>query len=105
MTKKQRIIFSILSIWSFVHLILYLLGGKEEGIKIWGPNDRFQEIGLYVEHTTQFFPFESNFVLNGLDFSKDHINRLEYYDLTELLVYAVSPWLFFGLYKFIQRGK
>ena len=105
MTKKQRIIFSFLSIWSFVHLVLYFLGGKDEGIKIWGYDDYFREYGIYVEHTTQFFPFESNFAFNGLDFSGNHINRLEYYDLTELLVYAVSPWLFFGLYKFILKGK
>jgi hypothetical protein len=109
MTKKQRIIFSLLSIWSFVHLVLYLLGGKEVGISIWEYGDKAigssyheSEGHIYIEHTSQFFPFESNFSLHPWG---NEINRLEYYDLTELLVYAVSPWLFFGLYKFIQKGK
>jgi hypothetical protein len=108
MTKKQRIIFSLLTVWSFIHLVLFFLGGDDTGIDIWeynGHNDVVHydtEGHEWVEHISQFFPFESNFSLHGWG---NQIYRLEYYDLTELLVYAVSPWLIFGLYKFIQKGK
>ena len=109
MTKKQRIIFSILTIWSFIHLILYFSGGKEEGVHLWessgldGNRHYSSEWHEYIYHTSQFFPFESDLAFKGYTYPK--INRLEYYDITELLVYVVSAWLIFGLYKFIQKGK
>lgn len=107
MSKNKRIIISVLALWSFIHVVLFFLGGGGLGIKIITYMKSGYE-GVFVKNSSQFFPFESDYALNGEVFVTDvgeHVDRLQYYDITEFLVYAITPWLIFVLYNFIQKGK
>ena len=95
MTKKHRIIISLLSIWSFIQIIFLFLSPSEETV--------FNETQYWINKTDEFCPFESYDAMNWL--TRDSLSRLLYYDITEFLVYAISPWLIFILYRFVQKGK
>ena len=95
MTKKQRILISLLSIWSFIQIIFLFLSPSEEEVRY--------KCTYCKPPPDVFFPFEYGDDMNRL--YEAGLSRLSYYDITEFLVYAISPWLIFILYRFVQKGK
>lgn len=88
MNKKTRLIISGLSIWTFINLILL-----------------FKDFGRILQGNfgtgDYFYPFT---------YAEGHIMNDEYfdatyYDFTEFLVYAGTPWLVYLLYNFINKAK
>ena len=73
----------ILSVWSFIHLILMLIGYSTSF------NSSFRHY---------FWPLSSE--LNGISPFASYI-----YDASEFFVYAGTPWLIWGLMKYVKKSK
>lgn len=73
----------ILSVWSFIHLILMLIGYSTSF------NSSFRHY---------FWPLSSE--SNGIPPFASYI-----YDASEFFVYAGTPWLIWGLMKYVKKSK
>jgi hypothetical protein len=91
MNKPTRVVFSILTIWTFVNLVVLFLGFTQDN------SSRRQNIQI-------FYPDGGD---SGQYYWEDQFPNFDdillKYDFSEFLVYAGSTWLLFLLFKFITR--
>lgn len=80
-SQKKKVI-AFLSVWSFVHFTLFIFGYNR-----WTGDE-----------SKYFFPITDDFWNNG------HF-EVEYYDMTELIVYVGGAWLIFFLYYYLNEDK
>jgi hypothetical protein len=89
--KSTRIIISLLTLWSFVNLVILLLGFTQKNkereclVKVFYPLKE-EECAYYFDEKVPNF---SDILLK--------------YDISEFVVYAITPWLLFVLYKYITK--
>ncbi len=94
---KQRIRLSILMLWSFMHLLLFVFNGyRSEVISYFWP---FLEDYNYVLTNNNANSYVSKIVW------KIDILNIEYYDITELLVYGIIPIFFLCIYNYIKFNQ
>lgn len=91
---KESTKFVILSVWSFIHLIFMLIGYNYEfgaGFKKF-----FWPFGLKATDPS-FFAYVNSENITFFDFIV--------YDASEFFVYAGTPWLIWGLMKYVKKTK
>ena len=105
--KQDKIIVSLLSIWTFAHIYFFLKSFNikivKDSFSLWTDKNSAWVQGLpnqSIEFKPQdfFYPFTKKWgdtELNGGNFN------LDYYDSTEFFAYVVGAWLCFFLYKFL----
>ncbi len=85
LSKKEKIVAIVILFWSFVTLSNYLTnmpwnGDATEFVTPWS-------------NITQFFEFYMGKSGSGTD----------YFDISELMIYGVLPWLIFFSYLFLKK--
>lgn len=81
----------ILSVWSFIHLILMLIGYSTNNNPtfrqfFWPISSKYSDFSVFdFEYTVFFAPY--------------------IYDVSEFFVYAGTPWLIWGLMKYVKKTK
>ena len=108
MNKKQRVVISLLVVWTFANIVLYL----------------FSHIELSNVHKITYTHIPQDewvyYIQSGGARTADHTiahihNTLEYfyplgdssftdYDFTEFLIYVGGAWLTYFIYRFITNG-
>ena len=118
---KQRIRLSILMLWSFMHLLLFAFNGFNFQNRLDSSGYNWFSKSSYHTYSSAFlFPpyftydfrgwineikyvglFDSNFLANF------HFHNVDfkYYDITEFLVYVISPVFFICLYNYIKYNQ
>jgi hypothetical protein len=92
MTKRDRIIISVLIVWTFIHTY-FLLANYIDSSK-----DRY---GRFVTIQKEwFYPFTVNYSYNPANYFD-----LWYYDYSEYFVYVVGAWGGLFLYKFLKGSQ
>jgi len=113
---KNKKLFAVLIVWSFIHLVILVLGSqytKEQKNDFWvGPEVYKEEGNIYwgyeggYKHIIDGREFKRYSLLNPLNWRGNYWygwdSNLRVYDLSEFLVYAIGPWLIFLLYRFLN---
>lgn len=110
MSKKERIIISVLVLWTFLLSFLLILSFHNDGMTNNGYNEypqvRSGSVERYTKHIDgrydRFFPFTYS---NSLKTTNSGYFNIEYYDYTEFLIYVVLAWIIFFLYRFVNKDK
>lgn len=118
---KQRIRLSILMLWSFMHFLFFAFNGFNFKNKLsYSGYDYFSKSNYYSSSSAFLFPpyftydfsgwinqikyaglFDSNFLANF------HLHNVDfkYYDITEFLVYVISPIFFLCIFNFVKFNQ
>jgi hypothetical protein len=97
---KQRIILSILMLWSFLHFILFAFNGF--GINNESSSDNFIwpiDMENWIGDIEYYGFLKSNFF--------DNLQLFDYkkYDLTEFLIYVILPIFVLSLFNYIRFNQ
>ena len=85
MKRKDRIIISVLVVWTFIHTYLLLINYK----RVFGYR--------YINVNKLFYPFTKDTYYPNLSSF-----NLDFYDYSEYFIYVVGAWVGFFIYKFLK---
>jgi hypothetical protein len=98
LTKRERIFMAIASLWLFMNVVMYFMGSVK------GVNPRQQmEIN---QAKSILYPFGIYYhkIIDGQGYSAWY-SIIDVYDFTELLVYGISPFVLFAIYRTFLKTK
>lgn len=84
LTKKERIFMAISSLWLFLNVIIYFMSTPIKNAK------------------SILYPFERDYWSEHYPLNFSNINV---YDFTELLIYGISPFVLFAIYKLFLKKE
>ena len=100
LTKRERVFMAIATLWLFVNIIIYFMSkpmnnlSRAEAIKINNIKSILYPFGITYHYSDEKFNYTAWHSITDV------------YDFTELLVYGISPFVLFFIYKmFLKTNK
>jgi len=92
LTKRERIFMAIASLWLFVNIVFYFMGSQNGVTPV-------QKIEI-IKVKSILYPFGIHYhkIIDGQGYDAWY-SIIDVYDFTELLVYGLSPFVLFAIYK------
>jgi hypothetical protein len=105
MKQHDKILITILSIWTFIHCFLILKAMDypkkiELGFKIVNFAGNTSYNTWPISKTERFYPFTLN-----ADYYDSTLFDIRFYDYTEYFVYIVGAWGLFFIYKLWSKNS
>jgi len=99
--KKQRVIISVLCVWSFLHTFILLRYIRVLEIVLYNYD------GSKIAYTPYdvFYPFTFKEYSNGYNQFVIHNFDMRFYDFSEYFFYVGGVWLIYLLYRFLKKGN
>lgn len=102
MKKHDRIIISLLTVWTFIHTYIMLFKTTElrDEYYCWREGEYPDGVAHYISIRELFYPFTYS-----SEYPDATYFNSTFYDYTEYFIYVAGAWMCFFLYKFLKGSK
>jgi hypothetical protein len=102
--KKDKIIISVLAVWTFIHSYFLLFNINTDRVYWHFSTEVDTDVIANLPVTKFFYPFTYSEIYSAIYPQAKYFN-LEFYDYSEYFIYVVGAWVGFFIYKFLKGNK